>query len=66
MGDWVIGALINIVGSVAINFGTNLLKLGHDQVSITYLLLTYISTYLHQWFNSGLPYGTYHFPLNSY
>ncbi|CAN6251714.1 unnamed protein product [Urochloa humidicola] len=31
MGDWVIGALINIVGSVAINFGTNLLKLGHDQ-----------------------------------
>jgi magnesium transporter len=37
MGDWVIGALINIVGSVAINFGTNLLKLGHDQVDITYL-----------------------------
>ncbi|KAM3241734.1 hypothetical protein ACQJBY_054497 [Aegilops geniculata] len=31
MGDWIIGALINIVGSVAINFGTNLLKLGHDQ-----------------------------------
>jgi drug/metabolite transporter (DMT)-like permease len=31
MGDWVIGALINFVGSVAINFGTNLLKLGHDQ-----------------------------------
>lgn len=37
MGDWVIGALINIVGSVAINFGTNLLKLGHDQVDITCL-----------------------------
>lgn len=31
MGDWVIGALINIIGSIAINFGTNLLKLGHDQ-----------------------------------
>ncbi|KAJ3675835.1 hypothetical protein LUZ60_004877 [Juncus effusus] len=31
MGEWVVGALINIVGSVAINFGTNLLKLGHDQ-----------------------------------
>ncbi|KAI4984001.1 hypothetical protein ZWY2020_040791 [Hordeum vulgare] len=31
MADWIIGALINIVGSVAINFGTNLLKLGHDQ-----------------------------------
>jgi hypothetical protein len=39
MGDWVIGALINIVGSVAINFGTNLLKLGHDQVYITRLLI---------------------------
>ncbi|OEL28186.1 putative magnesium transporter NIPA8 [Dichanthelium oligosanthes] len=38
MGDWVIGALINIVGSVAINFGTNLLKLGHDQVDITCIL----------------------------
>ena len=44
MGDWVIGALINIVGSVAINFGTNLLKLGHDQVGITQLLVIYIST----------------------
>lgn len=31
MGEWVIGALINIFGSIAINFGTNLLKLGHDQ-----------------------------------
>lgn len=44
MGDWIIGALINIVGSVAINFGTNLLKLGHDQVSIAQLLLIYLST----------------------
>lgn len=26
-----LGALINIIGSIAINFGTNLLKLGHDQ-----------------------------------
>lgn len=33
MGEWVVGALINIVGSIAINFGTNLLKLGHDQVA---------------------------------
>ncbi|XP_059643207.1 probable magnesium transporter NIPA8 [Cornus florida] len=31
MGEWVIGAFINIFGSVAINFGTNLLKLGHDE-----------------------------------
>ncbi|KAH7683377.1 Magnesium transporter NIPA protein [Dioscorea alata] len=31
MGEWVIGAFINIVGSIAINFGTNLLKLGHDE-----------------------------------
>lgn len=31
MGDWVVGAVINIIGSIAINFGTNLLKLGHDQ-----------------------------------
>ena len=32
MGEWVIGAFINIFGSVAINFGTNLLKLGHNEV----------------------------------
>ncbi|MQM19144.1 hypothetical protein Taro_052144 [Colocasia esculenta] len=31
MGEWIIGAFINLIGSVAINFGTNLLKLGHDQ-----------------------------------
>ncbi|PKA47572.1 hypothetical protein AXF42_Ash014768 [Apostasia shenzhenica] len=31
MGQWLIGAVINIVGSITINFGTNLLKLGHDQ-----------------------------------
>lgn len=31
MGEWVIGAFINIFGSLAINFGTNLLKLGHEQ-----------------------------------
>ncbi|WOL01781.1 putative magnesium transporter NIPA8 [Canna indica] len=31
MGDWVVGAFINIIGSIAINYGTNLLKLGHDQ-----------------------------------
>lgn len=35
MGEWVIGAFINIFGSVAINFGTNLLKLGHNEVSIS-------------------------------
>lgn len=34
MGEWVIGAFINIFGSVAINFGTNLLKLGHNEVCI--------------------------------
>ncbi|KAI5651028.1 hypothetical protein M9H77_37033 [Catharanthus roseus] len=31
MGQWVIGAIINLFGSIAINFGTNLLKLGHDE-----------------------------------
>lgn len=31
MREWIIGAFINILGSIAINFGTNLLKLGHDE-----------------------------------
>lgn len=31
MGEWVIGAVINLFGSIAINFGTNLLKLGHTE-----------------------------------
>ncbi|GMY12936.1 probable magnesium transporter NIPA8 [Fagus crenata] len=31
MGEWIIGALINLFGSIAINFGTNLLKLGHNE-----------------------------------
>ncbi|KAJ8752415.1 hypothetical protein K2173_004051 [Erythroxylum novogranatense] len=31
MGEWVIGAFINLIGSIAINFGTNLLKLGHTE-----------------------------------
>ncbi|KAL5864645.1 hypothetical protein ACOSQ3_002159 [Xanthoceras sorbifolium] len=31
MGEWVIGAIINLFGSIAINFGTNLLKLGHNE-----------------------------------
>ncbi|CAH9068140.1 unnamed protein product [Cuscuta europaea] len=31
MGEWVIGAFINLLGSIIINFGTNLLKLGHDE-----------------------------------
>jgi hypothetical protein len=32
MGEWITGAAINVLGSVSINFGTNLLKLGHNQV----------------------------------
>lgn len=32
MGEWVVGAFINLFGSLAINFGTNLLKLGHNEV----------------------------------
>jgi len=32
MGEWKTGAAINVLGSVSINFGTNLLKLGHNQV----------------------------------
>ncbi|KAJ9132919.1 hypothetical protein P3X46_033737 [Hevea brasiliensis] len=31
MGEWIIGAFINLFGSIAINFGTNLLKLGHTE-----------------------------------
>jgi hypothetical protein len=31
MGEWKTGAAINVLGSVSINFGTNLLKLGHNQ-----------------------------------
>lgn len=31
MGEWVVGAVINLFGSIAINFGTNLLKLGHNE-----------------------------------
>ncbi|XP_009795431.1 putative magnesium transporter NIPA8 [Nicotiana tabacum] len=31
MGEWVIAAIINLLGSIIINFGTNLLKLGHDE-----------------------------------
>ncbi|KAI4367315.1 hypothetical protein MLD38_023066 [Melastoma candidum] len=31
MGDWIIGAFINLIGSIAINIGTNLLKLGHNE-----------------------------------
>ncbi|GLT68746.1 hypothetical protein SLA2020_409510 [Shorea laevis] len=31
MGEWVVGAFINLFGSIAINFGTNLLKLGHNE-----------------------------------
>ncbi|KAM7266729.1 hypothetical protein ACFE04_004626 [Oxalis oulophora] len=31
MEEWVIGAFINIFSSLAINFGTNLLKLGHTE-----------------------------------
>nr|GEU89049.1 ABC transporter D family member 1 [Tanacetum cinerariifolium] len=31
MGKWVIRAFINLFGSIAINFKTNLLKLGHDE-----------------------------------
>lgn len=31
MGEWIVGAIINLFGSIAINFGTNLLKLGHDE-----------------------------------
>ncbi|KAK4738297.1 hypothetical protein R3W88_001994 [Solanum pinnatisectum] len=35
MGDWVIGALINLLGSIFINFGTNLLKLAHDERNLS-------------------------------
>ncbi|XP_019427596.1 PREDICTED: probable magnesium transporter NIPA8 isoform X1 [Lupinus angustifolius] len=31
MGEWIVGALINLFGSITINFGTNLLKLGHNE-----------------------------------
>ncbi|KAK9803832.1 hypothetical protein WJX73_005110 [Symbiochloris irregularis] len=28
---WIVGALINLIGSVLINFGTNVMKLGHNK-----------------------------------
>eukprot|EP00246_Nothoceros_aenigmaticus_P017867 TRINITY_DN9033_c0_g1_i1.p1 TRINITY_DN9033_c0_g1~~TRINITY_DN9033_c0_g1_i1.p1 ORF type:complete len:425 (+),score=54.09 TRINITY_DN9033_c0_g1_i1:380-1654(+) len=31
MGEWIVGAVTNVVGSIAINLGTNLLKLGHNE-----------------------------------
>ncbi|KAJ1388822.1 putative magnesium transporter NIPA8 isoform X2 [Sesbania bispinosa] len=31
MGEWIVGAFINLFGSIAINFGTNLLKSGHNE-----------------------------------
>ncbi|CAI0559810.1 unnamed protein product [Linum tenue] len=31
MGEWIVGAVINLFGSIAINFGTNLLKVGHNE-----------------------------------
>jgi hypothetical protein len=44
MGEWITGAAINVLGSVSINFGTNLLKLGHNQVRKKMLfLLKYVS-----------------------
>jgi hypothetical protein len=36
MGEWLTGVAINVVGSISINFGTNLLKLGHNQVTSTF------------------------------
>ncbi|RVX06909.1 putative magnesium transporter NIPA8 [Vitis vinifera] len=38
MGEWVVGAIINVFGSIAINFGTNLLKLGHNERGRSLLL----------------------------
>ncbi|GFQ01134.1 probable magnesium transporter nipa8 [Phtheirospermum japonicum] len=40
MGEWVIGAFINLFGSVAINFGTNLLKLGLDEREKQYIAVS--------------------------
>ncbi|XP_042429820.1 probable magnesium transporter NIPA8 isoform X1 [Zingiber officinale] len=39
MGEWIVGAVINIIGSIAINFGTNLLKLGHDERERYFMLI---------------------------
>ncbi|MCD7447463.1 hypothetical protein HAX54_029729 [Datura stramonium] len=38
MGDWVIGALINLLGSIFISFGTSLLRIGHDERKKHYAL----------------------------
>ncbi|CAN6823913.1 hypothetical protein Bca4012_048911 [Brassica carinata] len=53
MGDCVIGAFISIFESVAINFGTNLLKLRHNKVSICvwpYRLVSFVLMCLLCWF----------------
>ncbi|XP_074584453.1 LOW QUALITY PROTEIN: putative magnesium transporter NIPA8 [Curcuma longa] len=39
MGEWIVGAVINIIGSIAINVGTNLLKLGHDERERYFMLI---------------------------
>ncbi|KAL9257850.1 putative magnesium transporter NIPA8 [Drosera capensis] len=57
MGEWVVGACINLFGSVAINFGTNLLKLGHTERERSILdsggtnekLITKPVMYFHTW-----------------
>lgn len=30
MGEWIIGVVINVVGSICINFGINLFKFGYN------------------------------------
>jgi hypothetical protein len=35
--DWLIGAALNVVGSLAINFGTNLLKYSHLRAERAYM-----------------------------
>jgi hypothetical protein len=46
MGEWIIGALINLFGSIAINFGTNLLKLGHNEVHFSALFVIVLHFYI--------------------
>ncbi|KHN00641.1 NIPA-like protein 3 [Glycine soja] len=43
MGEWIVGAFINLFGSIAINFGTNLLKLGHNEISADMVNLDFIN-----------------------
>ncbi|KNC73943.1 hypothetical protein SARC_13498, partial [Sphaeroforma arctica JP610] len=52
---WIIGATVNVVGSLAINLGTNVIKLSHDKAEvINERRRDSVSAYQSKWFFIGL------------